>query len=106
METVFEENTKNQIENVCNIFLEIFADENDSKLNDDGGFYNNENFYDWDNHTFVINFFSISQDDFLGKFKLFEKLGSELKEKINEIVEVREVFWADDCPIIFFEINN
>ena len=69
-------------------------------------FANSDNFYEWNDNTFVINFFSISQDDFLEKFELFEELGSKLKEKIGEIVDVREVDYADDCPIVFFEIDN
>lgn len=87
-------------------FLKQFADENDSKLNDEGGFDNSENFYECNENTFVINFFSISQDDFLEKYELFEELGAKLKEKIGEIVDVREVVYADDCPIVFFEIDN
>lgn len=101
-----EDNIKNKIENICNDFLKQFADENDSKLNDEGGFDNSENFYEGNENTFVINFFSISQDDFLEKYELFEELGAKLKEKIGEIVDVREVVYADDCPIVFFEIDN
>ena len=101
-----EDNIKNKIENICNDFLKQFADENDSKLNDEGGFDNSENFYECNENTFVINFFSISQDDFLEKYELFEELGAKLKEKIGEIVHVREVLYADDCPIVFFEIDN
>jgi hypothetical protein len=101
-----EDNIKNKIENICNDFLKQFADENDSKLNDEGGFDNSENFYECNENTFVINFFSISQDDFLEKYELFEELGAKLKEKIGEIVDVREVVYADDCPIVFFEIDN
>lgn len=101
-----EDNIKNKIENICNDFLKQFADENDFKLNDEGGFANGDNFYEWNDNTFVINFFSISQDDFLEKFELFEELGSKLKEKIGEIVDVREVVYADDCPIVFFEIDK
>ncbi len=100
-----EDNIKEKIENICNTFLKKFAEENDSKLNDGGGFANSENFYEWNDNTFVINFFSISQDDFLEKFELFEEIGSKIKEKMNEIVEVREVFYADDCPIIFLDIK-
>lgn len=84
-----EDNIKNKIENICNDFLRQFADGNNSKLDDEGGFNNSENFYEWNDNIFVINFFSISQDDFLEKFELFEKLGSKLKEKIGEIVDVR-----------------
>lgn len=62
--------------------------------------------YEWNENTFVINFFSISQDDFLEKYELFGELGAKLKEKIGEIVDVREVVYADDCPIVFFEIDN
>ena len=101
-----EDNIKNKIENICNDFFKQFADENDSKLNDEGGFDNSENFYECNENTFVINFFSISQDDFLEKYELFEELGAKLKEKIGEIVDVREVVYADDCPIVFFEIDN
>lgn len=101
-----EDNIKNKIENICNDFLKQFADENDSKLNDEGGFDNSENFYECNENTFVINFFSISQDDFLEKYELFEERGAKLKEKIGEIVDVREVVYADDCPIVFFEIDN
>ena len=101
-----EDNIKNKIENICDDFLKQFADENDSKLNDEGGFDNSENFYECNENTFVINFFSISQDDFLEKYELFEELGAKLKEKIGEIVDVREVVYADDCPIVFFEIDN
>lgn len=101
-----EDNIKNKIENICNDFLKQFADENDSKLNDEGGFDNSENFYECNENTFVINFFSISQDDFFEKYELFEELGAKLKEKIGEIVDVREVVYADDCPIVFFEIDN
>ena len=101
-----KDNIKNKIENICNDFLKQFADENDSKLNDEGGFDNSENFYECNENTFVINFFSISQDDFLEKYELFEELGAKLKEKIGEIVDVREVVYADDCPIVFFEIDN
>ena len=105
------ENTSNEfyteIKNTgLNDFLKQFADENDSKLNDEGGFDNSENFYECNENTFVINFFSISQDDFLEKYELFEELGAKLKEKIGEIVDVREVVYADDCPIVFFEIDN
>ena len=101
-----EDNIKNKIENICNDFFKQFEDENDSKLNDEGGFDNSENFYECNENTFVINFFSISQDDFLEKYELFEELGAKLKEKIGEIVDVREVVYADDCPIVFFEIDN
>ena len=101
-----EDNIKNKIENICNDFLKQFADENDSKLNDEGGFDNSENFYECNENTFVINFFSISQDDFLEKYELFEELGAKLTDNIGEIVDVREVVYADDCPIVFFEIDN
>ena len=42
-----EDNIKNKIENICNDFLKQFADENDFKLNDEGGFANGDNFYEW-----------------------------------------------------------
>ena len=40
-----EDNIKNKIENICNDFLKQFADENDSKLNDEADFNNSENNY-------------------------------------------------------------
>lgn len=52
-----EDNIKEKIENICNTFFLKFAEENDSKLNDGGGFANSENFYEWNDNAFVINFF-------------------------------------------------
>lgn len=99
-------NIKIQIEEMCKEFLEQFAKENDKNLNNGGGFADIENFYEWNDNTFIINLFSISQDDFFEKIELFKKVGSELKKKIELLVEVKRVFYANDCPIIFFEFNN
>ena len=35
-----------------------------------------------------------------------DSLYTKYSEKIGEIVDVREVVYADDCPIVFFEIDN
>lgn len=39
-------------------------------------------------------------NDFLKQF------ADENDFKLNDIVDVREVVYADDCPIVFFEIDN
>lgn len=97
------EEMKNKIEKICDDFLIAFASEHDSELSDGGGFYDKENFYDWDDNIFVINFFSISQNDFLDKFSLFEKMGSELRTKIEEQTKINDLFYEGDCPIVYIK---
>lgn len=107
---VIDNNTKERVQSICDKFLEEKSNLYDSKLKDGGGFYNKDNFYDWKENTFIINFLSISQDDFLNFYKtdtnFFEKLGEELKELINPIIKIENVYVEDDCPIIYFNIKN
>lgn len=103
---VINKETKKEIEQLCDDYLKNICDKFDKKLKDGGGFFNSENFYDWNKDTFVINFFSISQDDFMSlNSSLFEKIAEELKIKIDTIIQVKETIIADDCPIIFFKLN-
>lgn len=97
------EEAKKEIEKICDEFLRNFANEHDRELSDGGGFANKENFYDWDKDIFVINFLSISQDDFLNKFSLFEKLGLELRTKIEEKTKINDLTYEGDCPIIYIK---
>ena len=104
------EDQKRQVEKICDEYLKNIAKEYDKKLHIDDGIVNKpsfnseENFYDWNKDGFVINFFSIDQDDYFENGKIFEKIGIELKEKIKSIIDVDDAKFADDCPIIFFKV--
>lgn len=106
------EDQKRQVEKICDEYLKNIAKEYDKKLHIDDGIVNKpsfnseENFYDWNKDGFVINFFSIDQDDYFENGKIFEKIGIELKEKIKSIIDVDDAKFADDCPIIFFKVFN
>ena len=106
------EDQKRQVDKICDEYLKNIAKEYDKKLHIDDGIVNKpsfnseENFYDWNKDGFVINFFSIDQDDYFENGKIFEKIGIELKEKIKSIIDVDDAKFADDCPIIFFKVFN
>lgn len=106
------EDQKRQVEKICDEYLKNIAKEYDKKLHIDDeivnkpSFNSEENFYDWNKDGFVINFFSIDQDDYFENGKIFEKIGIELKEKIKSIIDVDDAKFADDCPIIFFKVFN
>ena len=99
------ENLKKEIENICDNFLKNFAEEYDFELSDGGGFSDKKNFYDWSEDIFEINFLSISQNDFLEKDNIFETLKTRLKIKLEEIIEIRNVFYEGDCPILYFKLK-
>ena len=106
------EEEKNHVETICNDYLKDVAEEYDKNLKGEEGtlnkpsFNSKENFYDWNKEGFVINFFSINQEDYFKNKNVFERIGNELKEKINPIINIDEVRYADDSPIIFFTIVN
>ncbi len=106
------EDQKRQVEKICDEYLKNIAKEYDKKLHIDDGIINKpsfnseENFYDWNKDGFVINFFSIDQDNYFENGKIFEEIGKELKEKIKSIIDVDDAKFADDCPIIFFKVFN
>lgn len=106
MKTNIDESIKKQVETICDDFLKNFATENDTKLFDNGGFADSKNFYEWTDNRFVINFFSISQDDFFKTVDLYKIISSEIKEKIQSILEIEDVFCADDCPLVIFKIKQ
>jgi len=106
------EDQKRQVEKICDEYLKNIAKEYDKKLHIDDGIINKpsfnseENFYDWNKDGFVINFFSIDQENYFENGKIFEKIGKELKEKIKSIIDVDDAKFADDSPIIFFKVLN
>ena len=107
-EIVMDEKLKKEIETICDGFLSRFAAEHDGELADGGGFADEENFYDWIHDTdevFVINFFSISQDDFFDQFDLFEKMDAELREVLEEKVKIKDLVFEGDCPIAYVLID-
>ena len=99
------EEQKKQIENMCTGYLKEIAKEFDKKLKD-GSFGSEENYYIWDKHGFIINFFGISQDDYFENIKAFEKIGKELTKKIKTIIDVENAKFGDDYPAIFYKVVN
>ena len=97
---------KQKIEKVCDKYLQKVAKTYDKKLEDGGGFFDSENFYEWNENEFTINFFSISQDDFffLDDEGVFIEVADNLHKKLLKVVSMVECSLSDDCPIISFEI--
>lgn len=96
---------KNQIIEDVNNYLIDYAKENDRKLNDKGSFSDEKNIIKWDDNNLIVNFYSISQDDFFDLYEMFEDISNKLNEIISKKVKVQNIHIEGDCPVIVFNIN-
>lgn len=110
---IISDDIKQKVEKICDNCLKEKAEIYDIKLKNGGSFYNSENFYDWNQNEFVINLFSISQDDFFAFYEINNDLRIKrpmewaLQDITNgNIIEVNNCLTKDFVDKDFFSSNT